>query len=99
VREVFSSKVEFHKKSRLLLTTLTTYFTDKTGVMSLTPSIVQLHNLIVDLGIKNWSQCLRGPGGGNRFVCLEILVLQRGCSSKGQIWAVSLRMLWQLHII
>jgi len=53
VREVFSSKVEFHKKSRLLLTTLTTYFTDKTGVMSLTPSIVQLHNLIVDLGIKN----------------------------------------------
>jgi len=33
VREVFSSKVKFHKKSRLLLTTLTTYFTDKTGVI------------------------------------------------------------------
>jgi len=38
----------------------------------------------------SWSQCLWGR---HRFVCLKILVLRQGCSSKGQIWALSLCMM------
>jgi len=46
----------------------------------------------------SWSQCLWGRGGLHHFVCLESLVLQRGCSSNAQIWALSLCMSWQIHM-
>ena len=46
----------------------------------------------------SWSQCPWGPKGGHHFICLKILILQQGCSSKWQIWALSLCMSWQMHI-
>jgi len=63
--------------------------------MSLTPSFRFIWLWAWELG---WSQCLWGLWGGHHFVFLEILVLQQGCSSKGQIWALSLCMLWQMHM-
>jgi len=79
VKEVFGFQVKFHKKSRLMWTT---YFTDITGVMSLTPSFSFTWLWALE---SSWSQCLWGLGGGHHFVCLEILVLQHGWSSKGQL--------------
>jgi len=58
---------------------LTTYLTNVTDVMSLTPSFSFIWLWAWELG---WSQCPWGLGGGHHFVCLEILVLQQGCSSK-----------------
>ena len=73
---------------------LATFFTNITGVMSLTPYFSFTRLWTKEL---SWNQCPWGPGGGHRFVCLEILVLQQGCSSKGQILALSLCRLWQMQ--
>jgi len=50
--------------------------------MSLTPSFSFTWLWALE---SSWSQCLWGLGGGHHFVCLEILVLQQGWSSKGQL--------------
>jgi len=54
-------------------------------------TIIQLY-IIAGLRIKLKSiiPCPWGPRGGHHFVCLKILVLQGGCFSQGQIWALSL---------
>jgi len=62
--------------------------------MSLTPSFSFMWLWAKEL---SWSQCPWGLGGEHHFVCLEILVLQQGCSTKEQTWALSLCTLWQMH--
>jgi len=76
----------------------TNYLFDKcnrAGVMSLTPLFSFMWLWAWELG---WTQCPWGLGCGHHFVCLEILLLQQGCSSKEQIWALSLYWLWQMHM-
>jgi len=88
----FSSKAEFHKKSQLVWTS---HLFHRYNWYHAIDTIVELY-MIVRLGIKLKS-CLWSPGGGHNFACIKILILQQGCSSKGQIWALSLCMSWQMH--
>ena len=74
-------------KSHSLSCKLPIYFTNVAGVMSLTPSFSFMWLWAWEL---SWRQCLWGLGGEHHFVCLKILVLQQGCSSKEQTWALSL---------
>ena len=74
----------------------TSYLFHKCNRCHVIDTVVQLF-MTVGLGsrLKSMSVSLVG---GHHFVCLEILVLQQGCSSKEQIWALSLCMLGQVHM-
>ena len=79
VREVFVSKVELHKMSRLMWTNHLFHRYNWCHVIDI---IVQLY-VIVGLGIKLKSMSVRSWLEVD-FICLEILILQQGCSSKGE---------------